>query len=35
LALFPGSYASLEDKASLQEFLQNMMKTDGAVPPAQ
>jgi hypothetical protein len=28
LALFPGSYASLKDKASLQEVLQNLMKTD-------
>jgi hypothetical protein len=28
LAYFPGSYASLKDKASLQEVLHNMLKTD-------
>jgi hypothetical protein len=28
LALFPGSYASLKDKASLQEVLQNLMKSE-------
>jgi hypothetical protein len=28
LVLFPGSYASLKDKASLQEVLQNLMKTE-------
>jgi hypothetical protein len=28
LALFPGSYASLKDKASLQEVLQNLMKSN-------
>jgi len=28
IALFPGSYASLKDKASLEEILQNMTKTD-------
>jgi hypothetical protein len=27
IALFPGSYASLKDKASLEEILQNMTKT--------
>ena len=32
LALFPGSYASLKDKASLQEVLQNMMKTSNSLP---
>jgi hypothetical protein len=32
LALFPGSYSSLKDKASLQEVLQNMMKTDDGLP---
>jgi hypothetical protein len=29
VAYFPGSYASLKDKASLQEVLQNMLKADG------
>ena len=28
LALFPGSYSSLKDKASLQEVIQNMTKAD-------
>ena len=28
VALFPGSYASLKDKASLEEILQNMTKTE-------
>ena len=32
LALFPGSYASLKDKASLQEVLQNLMRTDNTLP---
>ena len=32
LALFPGSYASLKDKASLQEVLQNLMTTDNTMP---
>jgi len=31
VALFPGSYASLKDKASLEEILQNMTKT-GVTP---
>jgi hypothetical protein len=35
LALFPGSYASLKDKASLQEVLQNLMKSDDTQPPKQ
>lgn len=33
LAYFPGSYASLKDKASLQEILQNLMQSDSR--PAQ
>jgi hypothetical protein len=33
LAYFPGSYASLKDKASLQEVLQNMLKADGKQQP--
>lgn len=32
LALFPGSYASLKDKASLQEVLQNLMKSEASLP---
>ena len=32
LALFPGSYASLKDKASLQEVLQNMTKVNNNLP---
>lgn len=32
LAYFPGSYASLKDKASLQEVLQNLMRTDEILP---
>ena len=35
LALFPGSYASLKDKASLQEVLQNLMKTETTLPSKQ
>lgn len=35
LALFPGSYASLKDKASLQEVLQNLMKTNDLPAPVQ
>ena len=35
LALFPGSYASLKDKASLQEVLQSMMRTDDTQAPKQ
>lgn len=31
MTLFPGSYASLKDKASLQEILQNMTKTSGSL----
>jgi hypothetical protein len=31
LALFPGSYASLKDKASLQEVIQNLMKTNDTI----
>ena len=35
LGLFPGSYASLKDKASLQEVLQNLMKTENTLPSKQ
>jgi hypothetical protein len=31
LAYFPGSYASLKDKASYQEVLQNLMKTNASI----
>jgi hypothetical protein len=31
LAYFPGSYASLKDKASYQEVLQNLMKTNASL----
>jgi hypothetical protein len=31
VALFPGSYASLKDKASLQEILQNLTKTNDSL----
>jgi hypothetical protein len=31
LALFPGSYASLKDKASLQEVIQNLTKTNAGI----
>jgi hypothetical protein len=31
LAYFPGSYASLKDKASLEERIQNLMRTNNSL----
>jgi hypothetical protein len=31
IAYFPGSYASLKDKASLREVMQNLMRTNSSL----